>query len=47
MLGVEYQAPPESRVVDDGKPGGKARANSPWQKSRGLNLTNRERFPKG
>lgn len=38
MLGVEYQAPPESRAVDDGKPGGKARAKSSWGK-RGMNLS--------
>jgi hypothetical protein len=36
-IGIDYEGP-EAQLAPDGKPGGKARANSPWQKRKGIDL---------
>lgn len=36
-IGVDYEGP-DPPLVPDGKKGGEARANSPWQKRKGINL---------
>lgn len=46
MLGVEYQGPEPRPEVSGNDRAAKARAASPWQKGKGINLTKGKRFKK-